>query len=80
MLYGDTVGHVHWKEDWATSIVDINILQQITLMPKKQNSNESPCWSKRKFNLHIKPEWSLPDSTDDEDANDDLDADLKALS
>ena len=55
MLYEDTMARVHWQEDGTTSIVDIDILQLETLMPKKQVSNESPCCSKGKFNLHIKP-------------------------
>ena len=59
---------VHWQDDGTTSIVDIDILQLETLMPKKQVSNETPRCSKGKFNLRIKPACPLPDSTDDEDA------------
>ena len=61
MLYEDTVACVHWQEDGTTSIVDVDILQLETLMPKKQVSNETP-----RCNLCIKSACSLPDSTDDE--------------
>ena len=77
MLYEDTMARVHWQEDGTTSIVDIDILQLETLIPKKQVSNESPHCSKGKFNLHIKPACPLPDSTDDEDADGDPDADFQ---
>ena len=71
---------VHCQEDGTTSIVDINMLQLETLIPKKQNSNDSPCCSKIKFNLHIKSACPLPDSADDVDANGDHDADLRVSS
>ena len=71
------MAHVHRQEDGTTSIVDIDILQLETLTPKKQVSNESPHCSKGKFNLHIKPACPLPDSTDDEDADGDPDADFQ---
>ena len=77
MLYEDIMARVHWQEDGTTSIVDIDILQLETLMPKKQVSNESPRCSKGKFNLHIKPAYPLPYSTDDEDADGDPDADFQ---
>ena len=35
MLYEDTIARVHWQENGTTSIVDIDILQLETLMPKK---------------------------------------------
>ena len=80
MLYEDTMVYVHWQKDRTTYIVGIVILQLETLMPIKQNSIESPCCSKRKFNLHIKPVCPLPDSTDDDDADGDHDADIRASS
>ena len=61
-------------------IVDTDILQLETLISKKQNSNESPHCSKRKFNLHIEPACPLPDLTDDEDTDGDHDADLRVSS
>ena len=61
MLYEDTMVCVHWQEDGTTLIVDNDILQLEILMPKKQNSDECPRCSKRKFNLRIKLAWPLRD-------------------
>ena len=80
MLYEDTMVYVHWQKDGTTSVAGIVILQLETLMPKKQNSIKSPCCSKRKFNLCIKPVCPLPYSTDDDDADGDHDADIRASS
>ena len=35
MLYEDTMARVHWQGGGTTSIIDIDILQLETLMPKK---------------------------------------------
>ena len=80
MSYENTIARVHWLEDGTTSFDDTDIIQLKTLMPIKQNSNESSCCSERKFNLCMKPVCTLPDSTDDEDADGDHDADLRASS
>ena len=77
MLYEDTIARVHRQENGTTFIVDIDIRQLETLMPKKQVSNETPRCSKGKFNLRIKPACPLLDLTDDEDADGDPDADFQ---
>ena len=42
MLYEDTIARVHWQEDGTTSIVDIDILQLETVMPKKNKFQMRP--------------------------------------
>ena len=77
MLHEDKMTHVQWQEDGTTSIIDIDILQLETSMPKKQVSNNFPSLKiKRKFNLPIKPACLLPDSID-EDVDGDPDAELR---